>query len=1198
MSHPPQWPAKYFFYPLGITAAMSLTRDLAPEQSADILILGSGDPRNLLFTIYSDLTIGNVSRAMDITFCDVEPATLARNVLLVSLLENRNENMDLIWDVFHHMKISDSVARTIQAQTQKLQEYAQDIQTWKQCPLGSFIHMVDTRTLAELCRHWKNYADFFNLPVQRKNKLFKEFLDLSKTIAVRGKTTISASRSAGMMWNDAISPVSDMFLHYWRTGTTFTEDRDIKSASNLNPTFCYSRSGETFDPHYGTFPQGFHLGAAFAPIAEDPVGPLPETGSAPINKSKQQFSAWCSAFRTARAANAITLRLYCGDALPFCHALQKFKSTRNPATGLFSSPFRATQINLDELAASSPPAPLTFDVIDTSGLVDHVGLLNMLIVTPDLLKTNPSSQSVIYTESLLQHGKDFTKSFVERLCTDVPTFAALFGIAPRPHLSGFTPESNIHELIFSNQKIHSLFGDEEGPSAQVQYHERMVWTNPYGGDPYASGKHVTVAFEPESLARVLFEIYDKMLANERVRGPDAPQREPEELRELSWAHYNRESVAYLFRGVQKRVYLPEWGWHITIRRFLEMGEADKLRPADAANYRDTILQLHCAGVMTFDELMPNWAEDPRFRPSARSPVLDGWKSLPPIVCIVLTVPRRRLTKAFGAPLEQVGTPTLMCCIRYRRVAHNLGTIHAVWGRCIKSRDSDRFVIEEDPNGKQGHSDLIVSFWAPTRIVEELDTCVNLQLKPTISSVFLFHDKLPEMLEVFSAKMTDKHHVTVLPYRPTLASEPRISPPEFIRPPPPVEYSAHVCHATVAENDGQFVTSLFVRFNVISWEERACLLRGAAISAEQISPCTMELRIGSFTHQLVYSYPIQGKDPRIRVARKSGYVEVIVPVSTPSNHSGYSLNPFPVLGRGTPVAWNLHNINLDRLPRLNTRNTAKLYWIDHLCKHQLSDPEKMIRNGDELQRQGAEHTPLNFKSTIHSIAAHRLDKKTNQNRTIALYDKDEGKLYATLFIGGIRLDLASMTIAFDTAVVPMTGDEKTLNPLLGLLLDSLASIVPIVTNRYETIAWKQALPAFVERCRTWSHRPSCEYQSRGQIPLSVDFNKNPICTCGQGIGMTSPQWEAPGWEKFIPLATRAAICPIFALSYLETVIGDIDEYVYGRLGSTIGNCCACGDHGKPNLEMCSRCKKARYCSKICQRMAWKTHKKDCKAPSSE
>ena len=41
-----------FFYPVGNTPPVFLTETLAPEEVAKILLLGCGDPRSILFTIY------------------------------------------------------------------------------------------------------------------------------------------------------------------------------------------------------------------------------------------------------------------------------------------------------------------------------------------------------------------------------------------------------------------------------------------------------------------------------------------------------------------------------------------------------------------------------------------------------------------------------------------------------------------------------------------------------------------------------------------------------------------------------------------------------------------------------------------------------------------------------------------------------------------------------------------------------------------------------------------------------------------------------------------------------------------------------------------------------------------------------------------------------------------------------------------
>jgi len=47
-----------FFYPVGNTSAVHLTRNLPREQTARILLLGCGDIRNIVFTVYMDQDSG------------------------------------------------------------------------------------------------------------------------------------------------------------------------------------------------------------------------------------------------------------------------------------------------------------------------------------------------------------------------------------------------------------------------------------------------------------------------------------------------------------------------------------------------------------------------------------------------------------------------------------------------------------------------------------------------------------------------------------------------------------------------------------------------------------------------------------------------------------------------------------------------------------------------------------------------------------------------------------------------------------------------------------------------------------------------------------------------------------------------------------------------------------------------------------
>ena len=104
MARPVLWPKKSFFYPIGNTAPSCFTRELAPEAAADILLLGCGDPRSILYTIHSDHGLrksvfpcsyiyadqaSEVGRKLDFTCCDAEPAILGlKSVLYITSILN------------------------------------------------------------------------------------------------------------------------------------------------------------------------------------------------------------------------------------------------------------------------------------------------------------------------------------------------------------------------------------------------------------------------------------------------------------------------------------------------------------------------------------------------------------------------------------------------------------------------------------------------------------------------------------------------------------------------------------------------------------------------------------------------------------------------------------------------------------------------------------------------------------------------------------------------------------------------------------------------------------------------------------------------------------------------------------------------------------------------------------------------------
>lgn len=312
-----------------------------------------------------------------------------------------------------------------------------------------------------------------------------------------------------------------------------------------------------------------------------------------------------------------------------------------------------------------------------------------------------------------------------------------------------------------------------------------------------------------------------------------------------------------------------------------------------------------------------------------------------------------------------------------------------------------------------------------------------------------------------------------------------------------------------------------------------------------------------------------------------------------------LRDFPLIRRDNVwSAWNVHYTNLDRLPTLRTGEPKQLAWLDSHTALAFSDRERQQR------RLGVGMSGFTqSKDSLHAMTMHVSGVQVKQTRQVLALDrKSDGGIDTLIFVTHLRLDLPAHTIVFDAFVLCL---EESILPILGRFLGDLSgsgSMVSIVVTTEELAVWKRWLPALVERCRSWEHKPDCAYSQAGaSVPLSIEHGGKPICSCGQGI-VTDAFKAKKAWQPFTPYVTRVAISPLFSLSYLETVAGSFHEDLSGSLeargmgSSKSGNpqCSKCRKtlpEGK--VSVCSRCRSVSYCSKECQVADWKQHKVFCR-----
>ena len=756
-----------------------------------------------------------------------------------------------IWNSFFHFFLDEKSHSFLITQCRTLIEVSGSIATWNDSKYSKFIRMCNVNTLLELRRHWELYVQAGQLSSARKKQLKEMVLSSIKTTkSTRHKgSDLYPCRSAGPYFLQSAEPASKVFHHFWKTGITSLSPQHISAATLVNPSFVYSLTGEGFALHYGTTPiSPFHLAPAFLNSKRDTLT-MPEL----VDYAKSQFSGWAKRFRifVQDKPRRLTIRLFAGDALFLCRALTHHIGTGNIPSNPTVAPWNTAPLVLDGGDYShNDSVPTSFNIIETSNIMDHVGLLNVLIAALPLLSPNPST--TLFTEALLFTGEDATKSLTVQFCADVSTMSLFLDLAPINYLSNFNTRSNAEEIMAT--KFQMGFR---------QYHERIAWKRPTTGDPVIASQfdhpvRVPISFEPQNLGMLLFDIYLKMFASDdtmsRLSNP------LQSLQDSEIVHYIRESFAVFLAIVKRRVNVD---WDSTMASFLDRLETDRTLMMGMSNYQDLCTHMHLAGVYDVEFIRSPFTKEGRFQ---------GWARVPLTVSVILVVPREKLRVLSDADPNEIGTPILHGNL-HGLCTHNIfASLRVGFGRVTSSGTDARpgVAFEPDPSSWAGTSPLVVSFSVPSCAlhIEHPDVMsVALSLRSTPRSTMMFVPKLGMFLKIFAAPLMDRSQVFVVPDEPRGLDE---SLDSIFATNNHQENTVSV----VTDPQSRRATILVARANITDAPTRDSLSSRAEVSCRQVSPYVMEVLIGQTRKSLVYPLPVTGSRSKLRIARKSFYVEVL------------------------------------------------------------------------------------------------------------------------------------------------------------------------------------------------------------------------------------------------------------------------------------------------------------------------------------
>ena len=849
--------------------------------------------------IADTLIFPETGRRLAFTCCDMEPAVLARNLVLFGLIADRYPAQEIagqhhalataLWNLFYHLFIPQSSLKILQDQARTLLKASVSFDAWLLSSYAKFIKFLDKETLVQLRHCWSQYA--VDHGDDRFGVLARAAIT-ERSQLIGASTKLHGLRSVGPMWSEAAETMAHAYRNFWRTGVAGGNPEDIRALGNkskglVNPMFAISSAPKgTFAVHRGTEPLlGFHVAEAFGDESWNRNVSVVTKVSRVVGVAKNQFHDWCISFKKYVAYERVTINLFCGDALTLCHELQlelTLKEKRSEIVRAYIKPWSSRPLVLDgsvEPKVKQHYAP--FDVIDTSNLGDHVGLINILSAASPLLRRDPSA--ALYTENLLVASNSIETQLPASLGSEVATFSLLLGLAPVGYLARVVCEAVGNEAARNTTYKH--FG------GMRQHHMRVRWICLELADPTAISVPQTIqtnlqpiTFEPTELAHCLFGIYKNMFAREDpTKLASQMERMQIEIYSTDLQRYTRAGFVAFLHVVRSRV---RTNWNVTIGQIVHEIDLDQSSSIGSENRQDLYTQLYLFDLPTIfgPENSPRQIEglDGLLRKPDQDTGFLAQDNIPPIIYVALVVPRYTLRNLETMDPDSQGNPVMYLSIGQnkgeRQFDHHFSSFHCFFGTMDHMDGTDTLKTEEDHRGWLGGCDLLVScpipalwlLFGPRDGIE-----VSLRIIWQGQPMWLYKAGLDEPGRLFVCQ----DDPGLSSSRPLPTQKRWIDVFDSEKPSP--------SSTLVKMNTMHQASHLQKRIDFVhDWPESKDLADGADVTLTQSGPCTTLLQYGkSQSRRLVYPFCIQATQSTIHIEKQSSWVVIEVPISSTLDIAG-------------------------------------------------------------------------------------------------------------------------------------------------------------------------------------------------------------------------------------------------------------------------------------------------------------------------
>ena len=362
-------------------------------------------------------------------------------------------------------------------------------------------------------------------------------------------------------------------------------------------------------------------------------------------------------------------------------------------------------------------------------------------------------------------------------------------------------------------------------------------------------------------------------------------------------HNTRASFTALMKFVSERVHAD---WKTIVEKVVNLivTKQNPLSPSSAKT-QELDLQLHLQGVYNVPTLMT-------VPTAVKKKMLTTWPALweldpmPPAIPFVFKVPRSALDVVIAhmTSVELIFEVHIIS-LPYFNIFSSFNMAF------IKSQNSAHTATSQwikDPKGWTGSSDLAIHVLLPIallRINDNSEPTLALQLSSSIQTTYVLSTKLGPELTVFQTKFFDTDRVTPI--------VPRDFNSHF---PLQIDQKQQISGTSnwlqkISQEDGSLQVT--ARVTLTDKNEKISLVECGEVTTRRTSPCTLTVNCGEkLAKHIVLAFPFQFLSIRLRVARKSGWIEAIAILSSSADQP-FHMTRTPVLRDQTvptTFSWNL------------------------------------------------------------------------------------------------------------------------------------------------------------------------------------------------------------------------------------------------------------------------------------------------------